>query len=187
MALTEDQTPGISDGGFMTSRDQIRFHRWQEAFVRPGPDEKNWGDRSSFASRGMLQTSPAEISLYHTEHYALPSNRIRRRTLRIDGFVSIYAGYAGGELVTKPLRFDGKEMVINYSTSAAGGIRVELRNPNGRAIQGYSLDRCPEIFGDEIERTVVWKAGSDVSGLAGQEVEIRFSMRDADLYSFRFR
>ena len=71
--------------------------------------------------------------------------------------------------------------------SAVEGIRIELQHPNGRPVQGFSLDRCPDIFGDEIERTVVWEAGSDVSGLTGQEIVLRFSLRDADLYSFRFR
>jgi hypothetical protein len=33
---------------------------------------------------------------------------------------------------------------------------------------------------------VVWKAGSDVSKLAGQPIRLRFVMREADLYSIRF-
>ena len=40
--------------------------------------------------------------------------------------------------------------------------------------------------GDEIERIVRWKGGSDVSRLSGQPVRLRFVMKDADLYSFQF-
>ena len=36
------------------------------------------------------------------------------------------APYAGGEFLTKPLTFAGKELAINFATSAAGGVRVEL-------------------------------------------------------------
>jgi hypothetical protein len=40
---------------------------------------------------------------------------------------------------------------------------------------------------DSPNRAVSWKNGSDVSTLAGQPVRIRFVMKDADLYAFRFQ
>jgi hypothetical protein len=42
-------------------------------------------------------------------------------------------------------------------------------------------DNCEQIIGDEVERVVAWTNG------AGQTVRLRFKMKDADLYSFRFR
>jgi hypothetical protein len=36
-------------------------------------------------------------------------------------------------------------------------------------------------------RVVAWKAGSDVGKLAQQPIRLRFVMKDADLYSLRFR
>ena len=56
-----------------------------------------------------------------------------------------------------------------------------------RPIDGHKLDESVEIYGDEIERVVAWQAGSDVSTLAGKPVRIRVVMKDADLYSIRFR
>ena len=44
-----------------------------------------------------------------------------------------------------------------------------------------------EIVGDEIERVAAWENGADVSSLAGQPVRLRFVLKDADLYSIRFR
>ena len=44
----------------------------------------------------------------------------------------------------------------------------------------------PEIFGDEIRRTVTWNAGDDVGRLAGKAVKLRFVLKDADLFAFRF-
>ena len=41
-------------------------------------------------------------------------------------------------------------------------------------------------IGNEIDRRVTWKSGSDVSALAGKPVRLRFSMKDADLFSFQF-
>ena len=88
--------------------------------------------------------------------------------------------------MTKPLVFGGKELTLNFSTSAAGDVRVELQWPDGQPIPGFSLDDCQEVFGDELERTVTWKDGSDVGKLAGQPVRLRFALRDADLYAFQF-
>ena len=90
-------------------------------------------------------------------------------------------------MVTRPLTFTGGELIINVATSAAGSVRVEIENEAGQPIEGYSIGDCPEIIGDQIDRVVVWKRGSDVSQLAGRMVRLRFVMKDADLYSLRFR
>ena len=125
--------------------------------------------------------------MYYSEHYSHPTNRLRRRTLRLDGFVSVHADGRGGDLITKPLLFEGKELVLNFATSAAGGVTVEIQDEGGRPVSGYALSECPEFYGDEIEYVVRWKDGSDVSGSVGRTVRLRFWMRDADLYSIRFR
>jgi hypothetical protein len=100
----------------------------------------------------------------------------RRYTLRLDGFISINAPLAGGELITRPLTFSGKQLELNYSTSAAGQLRVELQNNDGTPIPGFTLDDCDPIWGDHIARVVTWKGGSDLSSLAGKPVRIRFAM-----------
>ena len=89
-------------------------------------------------------------------------------------------------MATRPLRFGGKELVLNYATSAAGGVRVGLADA-AAPIPQFGLYECDEIIGDEIERVVRWKGGSDVSELAGQPVRLQFRMKDADLYSMQFR
>jgi len=180
--------PGVNDIVFMSSRDGLHFDRsFMEAFVRPGPDHGNWHERAVYMERGILRTSPTELSLYGMENWRLPTVHIRRYTLRVDGFVSINAGYRPGELLTKPLTFAGRELEINYATSAVGSIRVELRDAANKPIPGYMLGDCLEMFGDEIERIVPWRCSADVSSLSGRPIRLRFVMRDADLYSFRFR
>ena len=66
-------------------------------------------------------------------------------TLRLDGFASVHAPYAGGQMLSKPLTFSGRGLEINYSTSAAGYIRVELQRPDGSPVAGLSLAECLEI------------------------------------------
>lgn len=135
---------------------------------------------------GVVPTAPGEISVYVLQHWRLPSIHIRRGVLRTDGFVSINAPYKGGQLTTRPLIFRGKRLVINYATSAAGGLRTEILDPEGKPLAGYDLANSRELFGDAIEQVVSWDRGSDLSALAGRPVRLRFIMKDADLYSFQF-
>jgi hypothetical protein len=184
---------GLSDGLFMTSRDGIHWKRWGEAFLRPGPEPERWVNRNNMIAWGLLLTksalpgAPDEISLYSSEGYYQKDCRMRRYTLRLDGFVSVHADAAGGEMITRPLRFDGRELIINYATSAAGSVQVEVQDEAGIPIEGFALDDCLEIYGDEIERTVQWKQGSTLEELVGKPVRLRFVIKDADLYSIRFR
>lgn len=178
---------GISDGVFICSRDGLHWdRRFMEAFIRPGRDLGNWGDRSNCVARGVLQTAADELSIYYSEHYRQGSSRMRRATVRLDGFVSVNAPHRGGEFTTVPLTFTGSRLVINYATSAAGSVQVEVRDAAGKPIPGFGLRRCREIYGDEIERTVTWNDGADLTALAGRSVRLRFLMKDADLYSLQF-
>jgi hypothetical protein len=127
------------------------------------------------------------MSLYTVQNYRTENVHIRRAVLREDGFISVHADYPGGELITRPFTFEGVRLVLNYSTSAVGSLRVELQDAEGKPLPGYELNHCPEIYGDETARGVAWEGGDDVSRWAGQPVRLRFAMRDADLFSFQFR
>ena len=184
----------VTDAAFMTSRDGVTFDRWGEAFIRPGPSRKDtWVYGDNFVFWGIVQTkshledAPDEISLYATEGYwegAFTS--FRRYTLRMDGFVSARAPLSGGEVVTKPLKFDGARLEMNLATSAAGSVRVEIQDTEGKPIPGYALNDCQPQFGDQLDRVVSWKSGTDVSQLSGTPVRLRFELKDADLYAFQF-
>ncbi len=180
--------PGVSDVVMMSSRDGLNFDRsFLEGFVRPGLDKENWHERGVYMERGVLLNSPTEMSLYGMEHSKYPSVHIERYALRTDGFVSINAGYSGGEMITRPFTYTGGELELNYSTSAVGSVRVEVQDAEGRPLPGLALDDCPETFGDEIEGVVRWEGSPDLSALAGTPVRLRFALKDADVYAFRFR
>ncbi|MBI5091399.1 MAG: hypothetical protein HZB26_03035 [Candidatus Hydrogenedentes bacterium] len=177
--------PGISDGVFMSSRDGVHWNRWREAFIRPGLDPNNWTERNMMTAWGLLELAPGEISLYYMENYRHPACRLRRATLRTDGFVSVNAGAKGGSVVTKPFAADGSRLVVNFATSAAGSLRCELQDADGRPIPGYELGACDELFGDDLERAVTWGGKSDLGALTGKTVRLKATLADADLYSFR--
>jgi hypothetical protein len=93
---------------------------------------------------------------------------------------------AGGELVTKPLNFTGKALTVNFATSAAGSLKVEIQDAAGKPMPGWTLAESEDHFGDSVRRTILWKNGSEVSTLAGKPVRLRFVLKDADLYSIKF-
>lgn len=178
---------GISDARFLSSRDGRHFDRtFLEAFIRPGRDPENWSDRGTMPAWGIVQTGPDEMSVYYSQHYRHPSAHVRRGVLRLDGIASLHADAAPGELVTKPFTFTGKTLTLNYATSAAGGVQVEIRNADGAPIPGFTLQEAPEAFGDKIDVAYAWQAGTDVSSLVGKPVRLHFVLRDADVYSYRF-
>jgi hypothetical protein len=169
--------PGVSDAVFMTSRDGEHWDRsFLEAWVRPGPDLNNWTERSNMTACGIYQGSGPEWSLYISEHYRHPDHRIRRLTVRKQGFASMHAGASPGSFTTKPLKISGTRLQLNAATSATGSLRVEALDSEGKL-----LAKSGELYGDEFEMQAL-----DLSALQGQSIRLRFRLQDADLYALRF-
>ena len=151
---------------------------FKHAFIRPGLEPEQWKNRANYVALNVVSTSPTEMSIYHRSG--------DRYVLRTDGFVSVNAGYAAGELLTRPLVFAGDRLRVNFSTSAAGSLRVELQQPDGTPIPGFTRDDCIPLIGDEIDGQVRWKSDTDLSTLAGKPVRLCWILQECDLYSFQF-
>lgn len=174
-----------TDCVFMTSRDGRSWNRFDEAFLRPGIERvNNWVYGDCFFVPAMIETpsplanAPGEISMYTFEnHWRMIPAELRRYSIRMDGFASAHAGYAGKRLVTRPFVFEGRELSLNFSTSARGSLYVTLHNGDA------TLKSC-ELFGDSLSRVVPFDG--DLAALSGREVILDITLRDADLFSFRF-
>lgn len=194
-AASERYGSALTETVLMASRDGVTFKRWEEAFLPPGIErEGTWNYGHQYVAWHVIETksdlpgAPNELSFFATESYwTPPGSALRRYTLRLDGFVSVQASMSGGELVTKPVRFTGRQLRLNFSTSAAGSVRVELQDEAGRPLPGFSLEDCPPLFGDSVERPVSWRSGTDVGALAGQAVRLRILLQDADVYAYQFK
>jgi len=177
-----------SDAVLLTSRGGTHYDRtFMESFIRPGIGLNNWTSRTNYPARGVVPTGENEMSMYVQRNYGQKSHHLQRLVMRTDGFASVNAPYGGGEMTTKPITFDGKRLLVNFATSAAGSVWIELQYADGSPIQGFAREDCDEIVGDEIARTVTWKGNADVSPLAGTPVRLRASLKDADLYSVQFQ
>lgn len=177
-----------SDAIFMTTRPGSNYYdrTFLSSFVRPGIGTRNWVSRTNYPALNTVQTGPSEMSIYLNQDYAQPTAHLHRYSLRLDGFASLRGPYAGGEVITKPIQFSGDRLEINFSTSAAGGVQVELQDESGTPFPGFTAEESIEQIGNEIARHVSWKGGDSVTSLKGKTVRIRFLLKDADLFSFRF-
>ena len=177
-----------ADTVMMTTRGNTHYDRlFEDALVRPGPGAENWVTRSNYALRGLHPTGPHEMSIWVNRHNGQRTSHVRRYVFRTDGLASIHAPFAGGEFVTRPLNFRGNTLEINYACSAVGSIRVEVQDASGTPLPGLALQDCVEILGDEIAGRVHWSSDAKLSEHVDHSVRLRFVMKDANLYSLRFR
>ncbi len=187
--------PATIDVTLATSRDREHWHQPEdpEAFLRLGPD----GSMDS----GMIFANPwpivvkDEIWIYYggvNRDHSRPGDPSKDQggifvaKLRRDGFVSLDAGKKGGEFTTPPLIFAGKRLELNLDGSAGGWLQVEIQDPAGNPIEGFTLSKADTLRGNNLAKAVTWGGASDVSSLAGKEVKLRFVMRSMKLYAFQF-
>ena len=187
IGVNPDYYKDCSDAILMSTRGGSSYERkFLESFIRPETGLENWVSRSNYPALNVVQTGPTEMSVYLNEDYAQNSAHLNRYSMRLDGFASLRAPYAGGEVLTKLFTFIGQELEINYSTSAAGEIRVEIQDERGKPLTGYTLEDSQVIIGNEIKRIVAWRGRESVKSLASRPIRLRIFLKDADLYSLKF-
>lgn len=174
---------------FMASRDGQTFYRWPEAVIpRTAPQDRD-GNRSNYLAWGLVQLpgQADELSVYAKEaYYSGPAVRLRRFVYRVDGFVALHAPTAGGELLTKPVCFEGGRLLLNGRTARQGQVRVEVQDADGKPIPGLTLADCQPWQGDQIDAAVTWKGAATLAAWAGKPVRLRFALADAYVFAFRF-
>ncbi|MBQ8509107.1 MAG: hypothetical protein IJ493_04285 [Clostridia bacterium] len=176
----------ITEATVMTSRDGVSFRRTNEAFLTPGIENgDNWVYGDGYIVRGMVETAsdfkgePNELSLYVGTGYRARPVTFERYTIRMDGLFSWGAGFEGGEVLTKPLTFDGGRMSVNFETSALGYLQIDICDENGEPLEGYSTGR---LFGNTTARPCDF--AKSLAALSGQAVRLKVSMKDCEFYSF---
>jgi hypothetical protein len=178
----------VSDVILMSSRGGGEYQRqFTDAFIKPGIGLNNWVSRTNFPALNVVSSGPNEMSLYVQSDYGQPSHHLRRYSMRTDGFATMRAPRSGGELITKPLTFTGEQLHLNYSTSAAGDVRVEIQDVEGKPLPSYGLSDTKELIGNEIDGVYSWNNADNVKPLIGEPVRLRFLLKDAELFSFQFR
>jgi hypothetical protein len=165
----------------MTSRDGRLFHRYADAVVPQTAPKDRDHNRSNYMAWGMFQLpgKPKEISVYATEnYYESTPGRVRRFVYRVDGFVALRGGAKGGQVTTKPLRYKGERLLVNYVVRTGGTLTIEALDESGKVV-GTSKP----LTGDVVDAAVTWKQAPNFKQGV---VQLRFSLKNADVFSLRF-
>lgn len=112
----------------------------------------------------------------------------------LDGFVSLDSGRNEfSEMVTRAFSFTGSQLHITMDAAKqpwGGGpceVRVELLEPNHEVIEGFAMSDADPLTESAIGAVVSWRGQSDLSAFEGKPIKLRFSFRNAKLYSFQFK
>ena len=114
---------------------------------------------------------------------ALPEKKvtIAAAVWRVDGWVSLSAGPAGGIIQTVPLEAAGQRLVVN-ANAARGELCAAVADPTGRPLDGYAMADCRPVHGDHVRQAVAWK-GRPALPRRGR-VSLRLQLSNADLFSY---
>ncbi len=184
----------------MVSRDGVNWKRYENPYYFASGWELN-GRKviEALTEHGMIRRGN-EIWQYgtvrFTEHGGIMyggvefeggiHDRLMLLKQRLDGFVSLDAGQNTGKIVTKQLIFTGNQLQLNINTGAKGIARLAILNQAGQSIPGYTLNDCDPITTDNINHRVTWNKNSDLTALAGKEIQLKIQLKNAKLYALQF-
>ena len=141
-----------------------------------------------------------------TEHGLTPkrAGSIVAYRMRKDGFVHLESRSGGGRIATKPLYWRGGELRLNVQGQGNfargrgatdrtpwerfiihGGVRVQITDPRGRPIKGYTFVECRLFSGDNVAWRPTWTSGRKLSALKGKVIQVAVELNNARLYALR--
>lgn len=106
--------------------------------------------------------------------------------VRKEGFVSLDAGDAEAELVTRPMKVGGESLYLNAAVAEGGDVRVEVRDVTGKALPGFEAAACEVVTGDGVRLTVTWTGWPDRRVWLREPVRLVIRARRARVYGFVF-
>ncbi len=81
-------------------------------------------------------------------------------------------------MLTQPLRYEGRRLLLNYVVQSGGTLKIEILNNSGQVI-----GRAKPLSGEGVDVPVTWEKDPQLSqGI----VRLRFTLKNADVYSLRF-
>ena len=126
---------------------------------------------------------PGEVGDFEQDRKMYAGGSTGLAVMRRDGFASLDAGEEGGELVTRPLVFDGQFLFVNID-APQGELRVEVLSEEGGVVEPFAAGHCIPIAADSTRHEVKWKEAVSLGPVTGKPVKLRFHLRSGSLYSF---
>lgn len=178
---------GKMDCALTYSEDGKRFKRLTHDPFIPVTEVGEHGSGCVYV--GSMNETDEEIRFYaggskeeHFRNQGLADAGLMPYRLRKDGFVSLKPNTSWGEIVTKPLDFDGTELEINVNAEH-GQIEAQLVDMRGDPIEGYTYQDADPFRGDSLDWTPTWDSERLTEAVVEDPVNLALRFREAELYS----
>ena len=123
-------------------------------------------------------------TMFHQSHWELEPQTagLGMASMKPDRFVALIASDEPAELTTIAFAPDAPHLFLNAKTAPDGWVKLELLDPGGSVLPGFSLDDCLPVTGDGTAIPVRWKPDRSTIP-AGQPIRLRLHARSASIYS----
>ncbi len=197
--------PDVLDSELICSHDSFHWQRpcRRETFIPrglPGSFDSVWLSMPSsgpILHRNNLWFYYSGRSEGHNVRYPLNHGAIGLAILRPDGFASLCGAQGEGWVLTRPMEWPAKDLLINaeprldlsaHHAFSPGSIMVEVRDAANKPLPGFGRAECLPIsntFRHALARApVLWKDNRSLRELAGKTIRLVFYLRESHLYSF---
>lgn len=170
------------------SRDGIRFDRLpsRPKLIERGP-KGSWDYGMVSSSGNQWIEVGDQWWLYYCgndgPHNTQTKAGIGLIKFRKEGFISMRGPAGGGFVATRKIRWPGGTLLVN-ADAREGELRVRVTDEDRNVLPGFDYSDCPVFRADSVSHAIRWKDKS-ISSMTGQIVRLEFSLRNADLYTFR--
>ena len=107
---------------------------------------------------------------------------IGARAVTRDRWVAYTAGQQEGELLTQVIERP-EAISLNAKTWADGQVRVEITDPRGKPLPGFSINDCEPVTGDGLELSPSWRGAPSLPKLETSRIRLRVTARHGSLYA----
>ena len=94
------------------------------------------------------------------------------------------SGEEPGYVLTRPFVVaEGALLTVNATVSEGATLRAELRTDNNKTIEGFTLDDCTPVSKTGFAESITW-GEKKLDAVAGQELRLRFELKDAAIFTY---
>lgn len=188
-----DSESGLIDVQLASSQDGVRWNRCPDRSpVLSVGGIGAWDSRWVMVLAGDPVATEESLTFWYTGASTHHGSKLKTRraigigTIRRDGFVSLESGSTGGEFVSESLPANEPRVLEVNADFEAGSLQAEILDYRGCPIEGFTRDRCRWSGDNGVRLRASWGGVEVVPRVPDGQIHVRFIMKLASMYSFRW-
>ncbi|QIF01437.1 sialidase family protein [Roseimicrobium sp. ORNL1] len=187
----EGKFPKITEIKLGFSRDGFHWHRPdRRAFIGASQKDGTYDRGYIHGTTGVCAVIGDKLYFPFTAYSGIAPNGVRGMytgatvgvaTLRRDGFASMDAGDALGNLTTKKVAFNGRHLFVNTD---AWALSADILDETGKPIPPFTRENCELVRRSQTCAELKWKGAANLDAVRGKPVKFHFELTRGSLYSF---